>query len=93
MSSPAAHDVAPDHAQIVLPMCDQETTAEEEHGLTALTGDQPHGDLEINFNGTPWEEDIWADKENLAATKNFIVTISEALYVSDTLVMPPNLSC
>ena len=53
MSSPAAHDVAPDHAQIVLPMRDQETTVEEEHGLTAPTDDQPLGDLEINFNGTP----------------------------------------
>ena len=93
MSSPAAHDVAPDHAQIVLPMRDQETTAEEEHGPTAPTGDQLHSDLEINFNGIPWEEDIWVDKEDLAAMKNFIVTISKALYVSDTLVVPPNVSC
>ena len=68
MSSPVAHDVAPDHTQIVLPMRDQETTSEEEHGPTAPIVDQPHGDL--------------------AATKNFIVTISKALYISDTLVMP-----
>ena len=93
MSSPAAHDVAPDQAQIGLPMHDQETTAEEEHGPTALTGDQPHGNLEIDFNGTPWEEDIWADKEDLATTKSSIITISKSLHISDTLAMHPTCLC
>ena len=67
--------------------------AEEEHGLTAPTGDQPHGDLEIDFNGTPWEEDIWADKEDLVATKNSIITISKSLHVSDTLAVHPTCLC
>ena len=93
MSSPAAHDVAPDQAQIGLPMHDQETTAEEEHGPTTPTGDQPHGDLEIDFNSTPWEEDIWADKEDLAVTKSSIITISKSLHVSDTLAVHPICLC
>ena len=63
--------------------------AEEEHGLTAPTGDQLHGDLEINFNGTPWEEDIWADKEDLIATKNSIITISKAYQIG----LRPKLTC
>ena len=82
MSSPAAHNVAPDQTQkIGLPMPDQETTTKEDHGPSAPTGAQTHGELEIDFNGTPWEEDIWADKEDLAATKNFIVTISKAYQI------------
>ena len=93
MSSPVAHDVAPDQAQIGLPMHDQETTAEEEHGPTAPTGDQPHGELEIDFNGMPWEEDIWVDKEVLVTTKNSIITISKSLHVSDTLAVHPTCHC
>ena len=84
MSSPAAHDVAPDQAQIGLPMPDQETTAKEDHAET-----QTHGELEIDFNGMPWEEDIWADKEDLVATKNSIITVSKSLHVSDTLAVHP----
>ena len=87
--SPAAHDVAPDQAQIGLLMPDQETTTKEDHGPSAPTGAQTHGKLEIDFNGTPWEEDIWADKEDLVAAKNSIITVSKSLHVSDTLAVHP----
>ena len=88
MSSPAAHDVAPDQAQLGLPMPDQETTAKEDHGPTAPTGTQTHGELEIDFNGTPWEEDIWADREDLVTAKNSIITVSKSLQVNDARRAP-----
>ena len=89
MPSPAAHDVAPDQAQIGLLMPDQETTTKGDQDPSTPT----RGELEIDFNSTPWEEDIWADKEDLATTKSSIITISKSLHISDTLAVHPTCLC
>jgi hypothetical protein len=37
---------------------------------------------EINWNGTPWQDDIFEDNEDMQTLRTSIVTISDALTVS-----------
>ena len=84
--SQVAQDVMADQAQIDLPPPGQETATEEGQGPSTSTAEGQSLDcVEIDFNGTPWEEDIWHDKEYLVATKNATITIGKALHVSDYL--------
>jgi hypothetical protein len=42
---------------------------------------------EINWNGTPWQEDIFDDNEDMGAVGNAIMTLNVALTVSFLLVL------
>jgi hypothetical protein len=42
---------------------------------------------EIDWNDTPWQEDIFDDNEDMQAVQNAIVTINVALTVSLFLVL------
>jgi hypothetical protein len=41
---------------------------------------------EIDWNGTPWQEDIFDDNEDMRAVRNAIVTLNVVLMVSFLLV-------
>jgi hypothetical protein len=41
----------------------------------------------IDWNGTPWQEDIFDDNEDMRAVRNTIVTLNIALMVSFLLVL------
>ena len=45
--------------------------------------DLSYGDEDIDFEGTPWADDIWQDKEALVTLKDANIVIGKTLYVSD----------
>ena len=42
---------------------------------------------EIDWNGTPWQEDIFDDNEDMRAARNAILTLNEALTISISPVL------
>ena len=79
----AAQDIRPDQAQIDLPPLGQEATKEGgQDPSTSGAAGQPYVSDEIDWNGTPWEEDIMADHEDLMAVKGAIITLSQNFNVS-----------
>ena len=78
MPSPAAQDVAVDQA---LP--EQEKTAGERQDLSASIDEgRSYGDEDIDFEGTPWADEVWQDKEALVTLKEANITTGKTLYVS-----------
>ena len=45
--------------------------------------DRSYGDEYIDFEGTPWANDIWHDKEALVTLRDANIVIVKTLYVSD----------
>jgi hypothetical protein len=42
---------------------------------------------EIDWNDTPWQEDIFDDNEDMRTVRNAIVTVNAALTVSSLIVL------
>jgi hypothetical protein len=42
---------------------------------------------EIDWNGSPWQEDVFGDNEDMRAVLNAILTLNEALMVRLSLVL------
>ena len=45
--------------------------------------DLSYGDEDIDFEGTPWVDDIWQDNEALVMLKDANIVIGKTLCVSD----------
>ena len=84
VSSPVAQDVAADQAQVDQPLLEQEKTARERQDPSAsIDKGHSYGDEDIDFEGTPWADEVWQDKEALVTLKEANITIGKTLYVSD----------
>ena len=81
--SSAAQDVTVDQPQIDQPLPGQEKTAEGRQGPSASIDEgRSYGDEDIDFEGTPWADEVWQDKEALVTLKEANITIGKTLYVS-----------